>query len=88
MAIARVWTSCYDLLRPEQRMIADYHSRQTNGVAVPSQENQQAAIASIKQHLATNAILYSSFNNMWKKDSGRTFGAERYWGILGAAPSG
>jgi exo-beta-1,3-glucanase (GH17 family) len=72
----------------QNMIITDYHSRQTNGLAVPSQENQQAAVASIKQHFATNAILYSSFNNMWKKDSASTFGAERYWGILGPAPSG
>ena len=60
---------------------------ETNGMAVPSEENQQAAIASIKQSFPNNAILYSSFNCMWKKNSGSTFGAEQYWGILGLAPS-
>lgn len=60
---------------------------ETNGMAVPSEENQQAAIASIKQSFPNNAILYSSYNCMWKKNSGTTFGAEQYWGILGSAPS-
>ncbi|CAF9920183.1 MAG: hypothetical protein HETSPECPRED_004187 [Heterodermia speciosa] len=61
---------------------------QTNGMAVPSLENQQAAIASIKRSFPRNAILYSSYNCMWKKNSASTFGAEQYWGILGTAPSG
>ena len=61
---------------------------QTNGMAVPSLENQQAAIASIKRNFPRNAILYSSYNCMWKKNSASTFGAEQYWGILGTAPSG
>ena len=61
---------------------------QTNGMAVPSLENQQAAIASIKQSFPKNAILYSSYNCLWKKNSASTFGAEQYWGILGTAPSG
>lgn len=61
---------------------------QTNKLAVPSEENQKAAIASIKQSLANNVIFYSSFNDMWKKNSADTFGAEQYWGILGMAPSG
>lgn len=60
---------------------------ETNGMAVPSLENQQAAIASIKQSFSTNAILYSSYDCLWKKNSASTFGAEQYWGILGTAPS-
>lgn len=68
--------------------MTNVRNRGTNGVAIPSPENQQAAIASIKESFPNNAILYSSFNNMWKKDSASTFGAERYWGILGNAPSG
>ena len=61
---------------------------ETNGMAVPSQKNQQAALESIKQTFSKNAILYSSYNCLWKKNSARTYGAEQYWGILGNAPTG
>ena len=61
---------------------------ETNGEAIPSKEHQEAAITSIKQSFPQNAILYSSFNCMWKKNSASTFGAEQYWGILGMAPTG
>lgn len=60
---------------------------QTNGMAVPSLENQQAAIESIKQTFSSNTIFYSSFNCLWKKNSASTFGAEQYWGILGNSPT-
>lgn len=59
----------------------------TNGKAVPSKENQDAAIASIKEAFAQNAILYSAFNDLWKKDSANTHNAEKFWGIMGNAPS-
>ena len=60
---------------------------QTNGMAVPSLENQQAAIESIKQTFSNNTIFYSSYNCLWKTNSANTFGAEQYWGILGNAPT-
>lgn len=59
----------------------------TNNKAVPSKENQAAAIDSIRLKLGKNVILYNAFNDLWKVDRGDTFGAERYWGIFGDAPS-
>lgn len=58
-----------------------------NNKAVPSPENQQAAIDSIRLKLGKNVILYNAFNDLWKVDRGDTFGAEKFWGIFGNAPS-
>ena len=58
-----------------------------NNKAVPSKENQAAAIDSIRLKLGKNVILYNAFNDLWKVDRGDTFGAEKYWGIFGDAPS-
>ena len=58
-----------------------------NGKAVPSVRNQQVAVESLKGTFKDNLILYSAFNNLWMKDSGATFGAERFWGVMGNAPS-
>ncbi|MCJ1231951.1 hypothetical protein MMC12_008631 [Toensbergia leucococca] len=60
---------------------------QTNGLAVPSKENQDAAIGSIKSAFSGNYILFSSYNDLWKKNGPGTFGAEQFWGIMGNAPS-
>ncbi|KAL9603652.1 MAG: hypothetical protein Q9219_000971 [cf. Caloplaca sp. 3 TL-2023] len=59
----------------------------TNGKAVPSQENHQAAVSSIGGALSSNVIYYSAYNDMWKKNGPGTFGAEQFWGIMGNAPS-
>ena len=59
----------------------------TNKKAVPSKENQQKAIDSIKGVMPANVVLYNLFNDPWKKDSGSTFGAEKFWGIMGDAPA-
>ncbi|QPG93885.1 hypothetical protein C2857_003343 [Epichloe festucae Fl1] len=43
----------------------------TNGVAVPSLENQKLALHSIKKQFASNPediILFSAFNDLWKKN--------------------
>ena len=58
-----------------------------NNKAIPSKENQNTAIASIVKKLGKNVIQYNAYNDLWKKDSGATHGAERYWGIYGNAPS-
>ncbi|KAL8936864.1 MAG: hypothetical protein Q9216_004707 [Gyalolechia sp. 2 TL-2023] len=57
-----------------------------NGKAIPSPQNHRAAISSIGGALSNNVIYYSAYNDMWKKDGPSTFGAERFWGILGNAP--
>ena len=59
----------------------------SHDLAVPSKENQDAAIASLKSAMPENLILFSAFNTPWKKDGYGTYGAEKFWGILGAAPS-
>lgn len=58
-----------------------------NNKAIPSKPNHDVAIASIKETLKQNVILYSAFNDLWKKDSGATHNAEKFWGILGNAPA-
>ena len=58
-----------------------------NNKAVPSQENHDIAITSIRRLIPENLILYSAFNDLWKEDSENTHDAEKFWGILGNAPS-
>lgn len=58
-----------------------------NNKAVPSKENHDIAITSIRRHIPENLILYSAFNDLWKEDSENTHNAEKFWGILGNAPS-
>jgi len=63
----------------------------TNGKAVPSASNQAEAVTSIKSTFVSNqagVILFTAFNGMWKTNTAATFGAEQYWGILGANPTG
>ena len=63
----------------------------TNGNAVPSAANQQAALSSIKTTFATHpkdVFLFTAYNDMWKKSSKSTFYADQFWGFLGYAPSG
>lgn len=62
-----------------------------NKVAVPSTSNQADAINSIKSAFASSPksiILFTTFNDMWKKNSASQFEAEQFWGFLGDAPSG
>lgn len=56
-----------------------------NGVAVPSEANQQAAIASLKSTFSDNLILFNAYNDLWKQNNAYTFGAEQYWGIYGTS---
>lgn len=60
---------------------------EANNKAIPSKENQAAAIESIQLKLGQNVIVYNAFNDLWKVDRGDTFGAERFWGVFGDAPS-
>ncbi|KAK1984293.1 cell wall glucanase [Colletotrichum cereale] len=55
-----------------------------NGAAVPGIEEQQLAVDSIKKAYASHAsdvILFSAFNDLWKHAEAATFNAEQYWGI-------
>ncbi|KAI4213482.1 MAG: hypothetical protein LQ351_003983 [Letrouitia transgressa] len=58
-----------------------------NNKAIPSQENHQVALQSIKDEVESNVIFYSAFNDLWKKNSAGTFNAEQWWGLYGNAPS-
>ncbi|KAI7779133.1 hypothetical protein LA080_001295 [Diaporthe eres] len=62
-----------------------------NGQAVPGVDQQAAAISSIRAAFASNPqdmVLFSAFNDLWKKADPPTFYAEQYWGIGTAnAPS-
>lgn len=63
----------------------------TNGLAVPSSANQKTAIAAIKaafESSPANVMLFNPYNMMWKTSSADQFGAEQWWGFLGACPSG
>jgi len=60
---------------------------EANGLAIPSQANQEAAIASLKGAFSDNIVLFSAFNDGWKSNSASTFGAEQYWGMYGNAPA-
>ena len=59
----------------------------TNGKAVPSFENQKAAVKDLKDHFTSNLILFTAFNDYWKQNTAATFGVEQYWGIYGDCPS-
>lgn len=54
----------------------------TNGAAVPSKENQKAAIDSIKSKFSENIILFTAFDDLWKENTAATHGAECYWGFV------
>ncbi|GAP85233.1 putative cell wall glucanase [Rosellinia necatrix] len=59
---------------------------QPNGVAIPSLDQQSAAISSIKGTFADNAadlFLFTAFNDLWKKPEAGTFMAEQFWGMGG-----
>lgn len=63
---------------------------QTNGKAVPGKENQRIALQSLRDAYVDNPnglILFSAFDDPWKEDGEGTFGAEKFWGIYGTAPS-
>ncbi|KAK4549030.1 hypothetical protein LTR36_007486 [Oleoguttula mirabilis] len=59
----------------------------TNGQAVPSEQNQIDAINSLKSAFSSNIVLFSAFNDYWKQNNAGTYAAEQYWGIMGNAPS-
>lgn len=64
------------------------HQGDPNNKAIPSPQNQAAAITSLKAAFGggSNLVVYNSYNDLWKTDSADTFGAEKYWGILGDSP--
>ncbi|KAF5251911.1 hypothetical protein FANTH_3093 [Fusarium anthophilum] len=58
----------------------------SNGKAVPGMSQQKVALDSIKQAFSSHMgdlILFSAFNDPWKKAEAATFMAEQWWGIEG-----
>ncbi|KAI5953774.1 MP65 [Candida theae] len=53
---------------------------ESNNKAVPSKENQQSAIQSIKDTCGSASILFTAFNDLWKADG--AYNAEKWWGFL------
>lgn len=53
------------------------HQGDPNNKAIPSPENQAAAVASLKAAFSggSNLVLYNSYNDLWKSDSAGTFGS-------------
>jgi exo-beta-1,3-glucanase (GH17 family) len=58
-----------------------------NKIAATGPSPQEQAIASLKSSFASNMILFSAYNEYWKKNNDGTFGAENCWGIYGNSPS-
>ena len=58
------------------------HSGNSNGVAVPSPENQATALDSLRQAFggAGDLFLFAAFDDKWKADG--AFGVEKNWGIM------
>ncbi|KAF8866174.1 glycoside hydrolase [Acephala macrosclerotiorum] len=64
----------------------------TNQKAVPSLENQAAAVSAIKAAFSSTPdaiFLFTAYNTLWKTSSSAQFDAEQYWGLDGRnSPSG
>ncbi|KAF2099957.1 glycoside hydrolase [Rhizodiscina lignyota] len=58
------------------------HAGLTNGQAVPSPENQQDALNSLRSKFSSNIIFFSAFNDLWKVNNAGTFDAEQCWGMF------
>ncbi|KIL94444.1 hypothetical protein FAVG1_03008 [Fusarium avenaceum] len=61
-----------------------------NGKAVPGMDQQKAALGSIQEAFADHLedlILFSAFDDLWKKAEAATFMAEQHWGIGGRKSS-
>ncbi|KAK4218480.1 cell wall glucanase [Rhypophila decipiens] len=84
------------LADPKQRIVVTETgwpwAGNANGLAVPGRENQKTAIGSIVARFGgdgeeegmgslENLILFTAFNDQWKKAEAGTFFAEQYWGM-------
>ncbi|CCK70394.1 putative family 17 glucosidase KNAG_0E01280 [Huiozyma naganishii CBS 8797] len=79
--IQRVWTACGGNKEVVVTESGWPSQGQTYGVAVPSKENQAAAISSIKDTCGSSTVLFNAFNDYWKADG--YLDVEKYWGIYG-----
>ncbi|KAI9804143.1 MAG: hypothetical protein M1825_001545 [Sarcosagium campestre] len=65
------------------------HQGDTNGLAVPSRENQQIVIDSLEQTFGANKtkiFVFSAMDTEWKQDTPATFNAEKWWGLMPQSP--
>ena len=77
--IQRVWTAC-DGAKDVVITESGWPSQgQTYGVAVPSKENQKAAVSAITSSCGDSTYLYTAFNDLWKADG--EYGVEKWFGI-------
>lgn len=53
----------------------------TVGLAVPSQENQLAAIKGLASVMGSQVIMFTTFNDYWKSPG--SWNVEQHWGIYG-----
>jgi exo-beta-1,3-glucanase (GH17 family) len=58
------------------------HEGDRHEKAVPSPQNQKAAIASIRENFDHDMFLFNAFDSPWKSNTAATFNAERFWGIM------
>ena len=65
------------------------HQGDPNNKAIPSPENQAAAIASLKAAFSggLNLVLYNSYNDLWKSDSADTFGSVHFFLVMSSTAS-
>lgn len=80
--ISRVSAACASVGVQKQVLITETgwpSQGDSNGAAVPSKSNQQAAVAAIKAAAGSSCVLFNAFNDLWKDDG--PFNAEKYWGI-------
>lgn len=78
--IDRVWFACSGA---KSVLISEsgWPSRgEPNGMAVPSPQNLQTAISSLKSYIGNDVLLFTAYNDFWKSPG--AFDTEQYWGIL------
>ncbi|EGV65689.1 Cell surface mannoprotein mp65 [Yamadazyma tenuis] len=78
--IQRVYTACGGSKRVFITETGWPSQGDSNGKAVPSAENQKAAIQSIIDTCGSASTLFNAFNDIWKAPG--AYNAEQYWGIL------
>lgn len=57
------------------------HSGDSNGEAVPSEENQKKAIEAIKEKTGASVFLFTVYNDLWKSPG--ALNVEQSWGLYG-----
>ncbi|KAL6705302.1 Cell surface mannoprotein mp65 [Coniothyrium glycines] len=58
------------------------HQGNANGVAVPSLDDQQLALKSLRDNFSSDLFFFNAFDSTWKSNWAGSFNAEQYWGII------